>query len=81
LRYMENIDQSYYYNRIAIIEDGVVKQYPPMSHYELPPLILNYLSDGTYCQTNRCAFLNDGQRQARQEYLEDYLTLMAHASE
>lgn len=81
LRYMDNIDQSYYYNRIAIIENGVVKQYPPISHYELPPLILNYLSDGTYCQTNRCAFLNHKQRLARQEYLDDYMTLMAHASE
>lgn len=81
LRYLDNIDQSYYYNRMAIIENGVVKRYSPMSHYELPPLILNYLSDGAYCQTNRCAFLNDGQRLARQEYLEDYLTLMAHASE
>jgi phosphoglycerol transferase MdoB-like AlkP superfamily enzyme len=81
LRYMDNIDKSYYYNRMAIIENGVVKRYSPMSHYELPPLILNYLSEGAYCKTNRCAFLNDEQRLARQEYLEDYLTLMAHASE
>lgn len=81
LRYMDNIDQNYYYNRIAIIENGVVRQYPPMNHYELPPLILNYLSDGAYCQTNRCAFFNNRHRLAREEYLEDYLALMAHASE
>ncbi len=81
LHYMDNIDQSFYYNRLAIIEDGVVKHYSPMNHYELPPLILNYLSDGSYCKTNRCAYLNSEQRVARQDYLEDYLTLMAHASE
>ena len=81
LRYLDNVDQSYYYNRMAIIEDGMVKQYSPMNHYELPPLILNYLSDGSYCQTNRCAFLDKEQRLARQDHQEDYLTLMAHASE
>lgn len=81
LRYLDNRDQNYYYNRLAVIENGVVKQYPPMSHYELVPLILNYLSEGNYCETSRCAHLESQQRVARQDYVEDYLILMAHASE
>ncbi len=81
LGYLDNIEQSFYYNRLAIIEDRVVKQYSPMSHYELLPLILNYLSSGEYCRINRCAFLKNEQHQVRDTYLEDYLALMAHASE
>ncbi|MDX1823208.1 MAG: sulfatase-like hydrolase/transferase [Thiohalomonadales bacterium] len=81
LRYLDNIDDAYYYNRIAIIDNGVVKHFSPMNHYELPQLILNNLSEGTYCQSNPCAFLNKAQRLTRQDYLENYLTLMAHASE
>jgi hypothetical protein len=81
LRYLDNIDHAYYYNRIAIIDNGVVKHYSPMNHYELPQLIFNYLTEGAYCQSDRCTFLNKSQSLTRQDYVENYLTLMAHASE
>ncbi len=81
LGYMDNGDRHYYYNRIAIIENGQPRVFSPIRHYELPPIILNYVSVGEYCRRHACAFQDDTQRRAREQYLEEYMRLMAHASE
>jgi len=80
LRYMDNREHSIYYNRLAIIENGEVKKYAPIHHYELPDVVLNYLTSGQHCQSQACTHLGkpSAPREAR---LNAYLTLMAHASE
>ncbi len=81
LRYLGDREDSYYYNRIAILESGKAQVYPAMRHYELAPLILNYLSDGAYCRKHACAFRDPSQRAPREAYRERYLQLMALAAE
>ena len=81
LRYMDNSERAYYYNRLAILENGTPRVYPSMHHYELPPLILDYLSDGAYCREEPCAFVNGEQRESRETYRQRYLKMLAHASE
>jgi phosphoglycerol transferase MdoB-like AlkP superfamily enzyme len=81
LHYMDNREGSYYHNRLMILENGEPRLYPTVHHYELPPLILNYLSDGAYCREHRCAFADPSQREPREAYMERYLRLLAHASE
>ena len=81
LGYLENRDNSYYYNRIAILEKGQAKLYPVIYHYELPTLILDYLTDGAYCQQQPCAHRESAQRMTKDDYMERYMRLMAHAAE
>ncbi|HEY0721297.1 MAG TPA: sulfatase-like hydrolase/transferase, partial [Gammaproteobacteria bacterium] len=81
LRYLDNRDNSYYYNRIAILENGKTTVYPALHHYELPALILNYASSGAYCRQQACTFNGSGQPMVREAYMERYLRLMAHAAE
>jgi len=80
LHYMHNRENGMHYNRIAVIENGKAVRYAPIHHYELPDIILNYLSGGEHCREQACAHLGQHtpDRDAR---LEAYLTLMAHASE
>lgn len=80
LHYMDNREYSYYYNRIAILENGTPVKYAPLHHYELPDLILDSLTGGQHCATHSCAWLGEPAR-PREAYLEEYLVLMAHASE
>ena len=81
LAYLDGIENAYYYNRIAIIDRGQVKLLPLMQHYDIPDLVLNSLSEGLYCQTQGCSFVNRGENSSKYERLNDYLRLMAHASE
>jgi len=81
LRYMGNREKSYYYNRLAIIENGEVKVFPVIHHYELRSIILNYVTDGAYCSNHHCAFADPSQRLPREAYLDRYMRLMAHAAE
>jgi phosphoglycerol transferase MdoB-like AlkP superfamily enzyme len=81
LRYLDNREDHYYYNRIVILENGQARAYPPMSHYELPSLILDYLSGGAYCGKHACAIRDSSRRVAREAYMERYLRLMAHAAQ
>ncbi|MEW5757543.1 MAG: LTA synthase family protein [Pseudomonadota bacterium] len=81
LGYMDNGANHYYTNRIAIIEDGQPRVYAPLHHYEVPSIILDYVSRDAYCRGRPCAFKDGSQPLAREQHLEDYLRLMAHASE
>ena len=81
LGYLGNRPDATYYNRIAILENGRPQVYPELRHYELPALVLDYLSDGAYCREHGCAFRDGGRRVAREAYRERYLRLMAHAAQ
>lgn len=80
LRYLDNREGSYYYNRLAILENGRATVYPELHHYELPSVVLNYVSNGAYCRQHDCAFSAEGRRLAREDHTERYLRLMAHAA-
>lgn len=81
LQYMNNIENSYYYNRVVFFENGNAVRHPTLNHYELPQLILNYLTDQHYCRAEHCTFSHGSNPTSREDYLERYYTLMAHASE
>jgi hypothetical protein len=80
-QYMKNIKDSIFYNRIVIIENGKTKQYNTMRHYDVPKVIANYLTNGAYCRTNRCNFVDKTLAdRSSNESLENYMTIMAHAT-
>lgn len=81
LRYLDNREGAYYHNRIAILDAGEPRLYPTLHHYDLPPLMLNMVSNGAYCGERPCAFDNVGLQEPREAYRERYLRLLAHASE
>ena len=80
LHYMDNREQGMYYNPLAVIENGKVKKYAPIHHYELADVVLNYLTAGQHCRQQACAHLGSSTA-TREQRLEEYLALMAHASE
>lgn len=82
LNYLKNIENSAYYNRIVIIENGKAVKYNTMHHYDIPKVILNYLSKGRYCKENLCNFTDRNQTTPDNKALFDaYMTIMAHASQ
>lgn len=82
LNYLKNIENSVYYNRIVIIENGKTVKYNTMHHYDIPKVVLNYLSNGRYCKENACNFTDQNQATADNKPLFDaYMTIMAHATE
>ncbi|MCK5395335.1 MAG: hypothetical protein KAJ32_05045, partial [Gammaproteobacteria bacterium] len=63
------------------VDRGQPKVWPLIHHYEIPALVLNYLSEGVYCQTQDCSFTADGDTVSEEQRVNAYLKLMAHASE
>ncbi len=83
LRYLDNSRDSLFMNRILIVEAGQVKQFSTIHHYDIPAIILNSMSDGAYCtqEPARCGFAQNTLFDDRQQRHEDYMRIMAHASE
>ena len=81
LRYLDNKDGSTFVNRIIIIEGQKIKKYATIHHYDIPKLILNYLSEGKYCKENTCTFREKNLVDDRQTFHDQYMQLMAHAIE
>lgn len=77
LKYLVNIDDSIYYNRILIIENGKPVKYNILHHYDIPDLIFNYLTDGKHCLKNECNIFE--VKKEKLEYFDDYMNIMAHA--
>jgi len=81
LAYMDGVSDAYYHNRLAIIDRGKPNVWPLIHHYEIPALVLNYLSKGAYCQTQGCSFTGNSEVESEEDRNNAYLLLMAHASE
>lgn len=82
LHYLNNIPESVYYNRIFIIENGKAVKYNTMHHYDIPKVVLNYLTKGRYCKENACNFTAQNLASRDNKPLFDaYMTIMAHATE
>lgn len=81
LRYLDNTKDNLHLNRVLFIEDGKVKTYATIHHYDIPKIILNYLSQGGYCRENSCGFTGNRLLADRDGLRDAYLRLMAHAIE
>ncbi len=82
LDYLDNRQNSFYLNRLIVVENGVVTALPTIHHYDIPKVIINYLSSGMYCRENSCHFIKESDQQEDRHLLhEKYLRLMAHAIE
>ena len=82
LGYLDNRQNSVYLNRLIVVENGVVTSLPTIHHYDIPQVILNYLSFGLYCRENSCYFIKESDQQEDRLLLQEkYLRLMAHAIE
>lgn len=82
LGYLDNRQNSLYLNRLIVVENGVVTALPTIHHYDIPQVVLNYLSSGLYCRENSCQSTQESDQQDdRLLFHEKYLRLMAHAIE
>lgn len=81
LGYLNNKQESLHMNRIMIIEDGKVKKYATMHHYDVPALVFNSLSKGAYCREHTCGFAENRLIDDRMRRYDDYMRVMAHATQ
>lgn len=81
LRYLDNSSESLHMNRIMIIEGGKAKKFTTMHHYDIPALVFNSITDGLYCKINTCGFAENKLLDDRMKRHDDYMRVMAHASE
>jgi phosphoglycerol transferase MdoB-like AlkP superfamily enzyme len=81
LGYINNKDESLYLNRIMIIEDGKVKKLATIHHYDIPAVVMNSISNGAYCKEHTCGFTQNKLLDDRMDRHDDYMRVMAHASE
>ena len=80
LRYLDNSDASLHMNRIMIVEEGKVKKYAVIHHYDIPAMVYNFVSNGAYCKVNTCGFVANKLLDDRMQRHDDYMRIMAHAS-
>jgi phosphoglycerol transferase MdoB-like AlkP superfamily enzyme len=81
LRYLNNSSDSLHMNRIMIIEQGKVKKYATMHHYDIPSVVYNSITNGAYCKVYSCGFADNKLLDDRMSRHDDYMRIMAHASE
>jgi phosphoglycerol transferase MdoB-like AlkP superfamily enzyme len=81
LRYLNNSNESLHMNRIMIVEEGKVKKIGTIHHYDIPALVYNSITTGAYCKVNTCGFVENRLLDDRMQRHDDYMRVMAHASE
>lgn len=80
--YLNNEPGSFYLNRLIVVKNGSVTAFPTIHHFDIPKVVLNYLSYGRYCEKFSCSFTeNNGTTENPQQLHEQYLRLMSHAIE
>ncbi len=80
LNYLAGVEKDINLNRIFFIENSKVVRYSTINHYEVPQIILNYVTQGQYCKDGHCGFTSgDTSDEEKTAYREEYLTIMARA--
>ncbi len=76
LHYLDNSPDAIHLNRVYIIENGRPVRFETIHHYDIPRIILGYLTQDKVRHT--LALKNENQKNEA-DLREQYLTVMAHA--
>ena len=79
LGYAAGRDDFSHINRVFFFEDGRAVQYNKIHHYDIPDLILNYITGGSHCEKHACNFKASAKPVVEKDYGEAYMTIMANA--
>lgn len=80
LNYADGSRNFMYINRAFVFENGMAVKYNDIHHFDIPHIILNYISGGTYCDTHPCNFEKQSVMTVdKNQYRELYMTIMARA--
>ena len=80
LDYLNDQQDSIHMNRVYFIENGRAVRYSTIHHFDIPRIVLNYVSRGEYCQEHACGFKSGQDADLDRAALRDeYLTIMAQA--
>nr|NJM01698.1 hypothetical protein [Desulfobacula sp.] len=60
-------------------EDGRAVHYDKIHHYDIPDLILNYITGKSHCRDYPCSFKAPRKALEKKEYENAYMTIMANA--
>ncbi|MDY0268847.1 sulfatase-like hydrolase/transferase [Trichloromonas sp.] len=79
LNYLAGVEGDIHLNRIYFIENGQVTRRRTINHYDVPQIILDYVTRGEYCRDGDCDFTPEETPEEKTVYREEYLTIMARA--
>ena len=79
LQYAGGDQDQLHINRVFFFENGRAVHYDTIHHYDIPDIILNYLSAGSYCNNQKCEFKTPEKQIAKEDYDDAYMTILAGA--
>lgn len=79
LDYLDGAEDAIHVNRIFFVENGKPVKYSTIHHYDVPQIVLNYVTKGKYCGTHACNFAVNNTPIAKDAYRDEYMTIMAQA--
>jgi phosphoglycerol transferase MdoB-like AlkP superfamily enzyme len=79
LEYLAGDKDFMHINRIFFFENGRAVHYDTIHHYDIPYIILNYITNGSYCRNHTCDFKTHPNPTKQRDYREAYMTIMAQA--
>jgi len=79
LKYADGAEDRLHLNRVFFLENGQAVQYDTIHHYDIPDIIMNYLTDGSYCDTQVCQFKSPKKQVTGVGHDDAYMAIMANA--
>lgn len=79
LNYLAGVEGDIHLNRIYFIENGKVTRHRTINHYDVPRIVLDYVTRGEYCRNGDCDFTPEESPEEKTVYWEEYMTIMARA--
>ena len=79
--YLGGVNDAIHLNRIFIVENGRAVQYSTIHHFDIPKIVLNYVTKGKYCQEHTCDFKSADEPVIAKtvEQHDEYMSIMAQA--
>ncbi|OQX11432.1 MAG: hypothetical protein BWK76_19150 [Desulfobulbaceae bacterium A2] len=69
----------YYLNQVFFIENGRTVQHGTIRHFDIPRIVLDYVTEGRFCRDHACGFATRQGGPGTEGYLDEYMVVMSQA--
>ncbi len=79
LGYLGGGDDKIHLNQVFFIENGRPVQHGTIRHFDIPRIVLDYVTEGRFCRDHNCGFATRQGGPGTEGYLDEYMAIMSQA--
>lgn len=75
----DGVNSFCYLNQVFFIENGQPVRHGTIRHFDIPRIVLNFVTQGSFCREQACGFATSQGGRGAEDYRDEYMAIMSQA--